>query len=102
MKIRLLPEVRIPLVDVKLPAIELPEFPPKPPELNERQIGLLRYAIMDDLGEVIPFVGDVLSDVAYAELKSRLTKDEYDRFVEENKWLPSTLALLKVFMDMQR
>ncbi|MEM4976663.1 MAG: hypothetical protein QXT64_04995 [Desulfurococcaceae archaeon] len=99
MKIRLLPEVKIPLVDVKLPAVELPEFPPKPLKLDERQIEALRYAIMDDLADIVPFIGDVLSDVAYAELRNRLTPDEYEKFIEENKWLPSTLALLKVFAE---
>ena len=100
MKVRLLPEVKIPLIDVSLPAIELPEFPPKPiPKLDERQINALRYAIMDDLAGVIPVVGDSLSDIACAELKKKLTPSEYEQFLQENKWLPSTLAVLKVFTE---
>ncbi|MEM1681052.1 MAG: hypothetical protein QXZ56_07590 [Sulfolobales archaeon] len=99
MRVRLLPNVRIPIIEVDLPAIELPEFPPKPLKLDERQVEVLRYALMDDLSDVIPIIGDVLSDVAYAELRKRLTPEEYERFVEENKWLPSTLAVIKVFAE---
>jgi len=54
---------------------------------------------MDDLGDIIPIVGDVASDLAYKELKKTLTPDEYERFTEENKWLPSTLAVIKVFSE---
>lgn len=99
MKIRLLPEVRIPIIDVSLPAVELPDFPPKPIKLDDRQIEALRYAIMDDIADIVPFVGDILSDIAYAEIKKKLTPDEYEQFIEENKWLPSTLAMLKVFSE---
>jgi len=60
MKVRLLPEVRIPLIDVSLPSVELPEFPPKPLKLDERQLEALRYALMDDLSDFIPIIGDVL------------------------------------------
>ena len=50
---------------------------------------------MDDIADIIPFAGDVASDVAYAEIKRLMTPDEYERFVRENKWLPSILAALK-------
>ncbi|MEM2195206.1 MAG: hypothetical protein QW803_12160 [Candidatus Methanomethylicia archaeon] len=99
MKIKLLPEVNIPLINVSLPSIELPEFPPKIPKLDERQIDVLRYAIMDDLADIVPFIGDVLSDIAYAELKKKLTIDEYEQFLKDNKWLPSTIAVLKTFTE---
>jgi hypothetical protein len=99
MPIKLLDRVRIPVLDVELPSIELPDIPPPPLKLDERQLEILRFAIMDDIGEHIPLVGDILSDIAYAEIRRRMTSDEYERFLNDNKWLPSTIAALKVFIE---
>lgn len=97
--VRILREVRIPILNVELPSIELPDIPPRIPKLDERQVEALRYALMDDLADLLPVIGDIAADVAYAELKRRLTPSEYEKFVKENKWLPSTLAVLKVFAE---
>ena len=100
MPIKILEKLKIPLLDVEFPSVELPDFPPRPPpKLDERQREVLRYALMDDLADVIPFAGDVASDLAYAELKRLMKPEEYERFVKENKWLPSVLAALKVFAE---
>jgi hypothetical protein len=100
MRIKILDKLKIPFIEVELPSVELPDFPPKPlPRLDERQREVLRYALMDDLADVIPFAGDVASDLAYAELKRLMKPEEYERFVKENKWLPSVLAALKVFAE---
>jgi hypothetical protein len=100
MPIKILEKLKIPLLDVEFPSVELPDFPPRPPpRLDERQREVLRYALMDDLADVIPFAGDVASDLAYAELKRLMKPEEYERFVKENKWLPSVLAALKVFAE---
>ena len=100
MPIKILEKLKIPLLEVEFPSVELPDFPPKPlPRLDERQREVLRYALMDDLADVIPFAGDVASDLAYAELKRLMKPEEYERFVKENKWLPSVLAALKVFSE---
>jgi len=100
MRIKILDKLKIPLIEVELPSIELPDFPPRPPpKLDERQREVLRYALMDDLADVVPFAGDVASDLAYAELKRLMKPEEYERFVKENKWLPSVLAALKVLAE---
>ncbi len=98
-KIQVLPKIEIPVVGVRLPAVELPELPPKIPRLDDRQMEIVRYALMDDLSDLIPVLGDLLSDTAYAEVKERMTPEEYSKFVEENKWLPSVAAALKVFSE---
>jgi hypothetical protein len=95
----ILPKIRIPLVDVSLPEIDLPEFPPKIPKLDDRQMDIVRYGIMDDLSDLVPVLGDLFSDAAYAEIKEKMKPEEYRAFVEENKWLPSSLAALKVFTE---
>ncbi len=97
-KQRLLPKWRVPLIGVELPEITLPEFP-KAPRLDERRIEILRHAIADDLGDLVPVIGDLVSDTSYAEMRKKMTPEEYERFVEENKVLPSSLATLKVFME---
>ena len=57
---------------------------------------------MDDLGDIIPVIGDVLADTAYKELMSKLTPEEYKLFLENNKLLPSSIAVLKTFTDIKR
>lgn len=100
MPIKILEKLKIPVLEVSLPSIELPDFPPKPlPKLDNRQREVLRYALMDDLADFIPLAGDVASDIAYAEIKRLMKPEEYNKFVEYNKWLPSVLAALKVFSE---
>lgn len=94
-----LPKIEIPLVKVSIPAVELPPFPPKIPKLDDRQMEVLRYAVMEDVSDVVPVVGDAFADIAYKELVERLTVDEYEAFLEANKYLPSTLAAIKVFAE---
>jgi len=101
-RFQLLPRVNVPLVDVSLPSVELPSFPPKVPKLDDRQMDVVRYAVMEDLADLVPVVGDVAEDLAYAELKRRLTPEELEAFTETNKNLPSTLAALKVFAEKTR
>jgi len=97
--IRVLPTVRIPIVEVSLPEIRIPEFPPKIPRLNPQDAELVRYGLMDDLADLVPVVGDPLADMAYAELQKRMTPDQYAKFKEDNKWLPSSFAALKVIAE---
>jgi hypothetical protein len=99
MPVKVLDRVRVPVLDVELPSLELPDIPPPPIKLDDRQIEILRFALMDDIGEFIPVVGDILSDTAYAEIRRRMTPDEYEKFLNDNKWLPSTIAALKVFVE---
>jgi hypothetical protein len=99
MPIKILKKFGVPILGVEFPEIALPDIPPKIPKLDERQREVLRYAVMDDVADIIPFVGDVAADLAYAELKRLLTPEECERFVKDNKWLPSSLAVLKVFSE---
>ena len=98
-KPKLLPKVHIPLVDVDLPEVNLPVFPPKIPVLNPEDFSLLRFALMDDLGDLIPVVGDPFADLAYARLREKMGPGQYEKFLQDNKWLPSTLATLKVIVE---
>jgi hypothetical protein len=98
----ILPKIRIPLVDVSLPEISLPEFPPRIPKLEDRQMDVVRYGIMDDVSDLVPVLGDLFSDVAYAEIKKKMTPEEYEAFIEENKYLPSSLAAIKVFAERRK
>lgn len=95
MGIRILPKVGIPLVGVELSEVTLPDFPPKRPKLEKGDMTLLRYGLMDDVADFVPVVGDVGADLAYAEIVKRMSPDQYNRFLQDNKWLPSSLAILK-------
>jgi len=99
---KILPKVEIPIVEVRLPAFELPEFPPKIPKLDDRQQEIMRHAVLEDLSDFIPVIGDVIADLHYAKIKELMTPEEYEDFVEENKVFPSVVAALKVFSKMQK
>ena len=98
-KQKLLHRWRVPLVDLFAPEVELPEFPPKIPKLDERQTEILRHALADDISGLVPIAGDLISDTSYSRLKELMTPDEYERFVELNKGLPSLLAAARVFSE---
>lgn len=95
---KILPKIEIPIVEVRLPAFELPEFPPKVPKLDDREMEIMRHAVLEDLSDLIPVVGDIIADLHYARIKELMTPAEYEDFVEENKTLPSSLAALKTFV----
>jgi hypothetical protein len=97
-QVKILPKIRIPIVDVTLPEVTLPPFP-QIPKLDDRQMDIVRYGIMDDVSDLVPVLGDFFSDVAYAEIKKKMTPEEYEAFIEENKYLPSSLAAIKVFAE---
>lgn len=101
MPIKILEKLKIPVLEVELPSVELPDFPPKIPKLDDRQREVLRYALMDDLADIIPFAGDLASDMAYAELKRLMKPEEYEKFIHENKLLPSSIAVIKIFAEEQ-
>jgi len=94
---KILPKVEIPIVEVRLPAFELPEFPPKIPKLDDRQQEIMRHTVLEDLSDLIPVIGDTIADLHYAKIKELMSSEEYEEFVEQNKTLPSSLAALKVF-----
>lgn len=88
----------IKLPDLETPPLTLPKMP------DERG----RIAIGHSLGEdaaqivgVIPWAGgvleDLLEDMHHAEILKTLTPEEYSKFTEYNKSLPSTIAMIRVF-----
>jgi len=87
-------EIKLP--DLETPPIELPKIP------DPRARKAIGHGIGEDLAQivgVIPFVGpfieDALEDMHHVEIKKILTPDEYSRFAEYNKALPSSLALAR-------
>ncbi|MBW2673227.1 MAG: hypothetical protein JRD89_07410 [Deltaproteobacteria bacterium] len=96
---RILPRLRVPLVGIELPELSLPGFPPVPPKLDDRQREVLRHAVLEDLADLVPVAGDALADMHFAEIRRRLRPDEFERFLEDNKALPSGLAVLKTFKE---
>jgi len=97
---RILPRLKVPLVGVELPELSLPGFPPSPPRLDDRRLEVLRQAVLEDLADLVPVAGDALADMHFAEIRRRLKPDEFERFLENNKLLPSSLAVLKTFREV--
>jgi len=97
------PTLPTPFGKVKLPDLETPplSLPSMPDEHARKAIG---HGIGEDLANIpgiIPWVGeiieDALEDTHHAEIKKILTADEYSKFAEYNKSLPTTLALARTF-----
>lgn len=96
---KLLHKFRVPLIGIELPEISLPEIPPKPIKLDQRRAEIVRHALADDIADLVPVVGDFVSDTSYAEIRKKMSPEEYEKFMNENKALPSSLAALKVFTE---
>jgi len=101
MKILKGPEVPTPFGRVKLPDLETPplELPKMPDEHARKAIG---HGLGEDAAQLIgliPWIGDIvedaLEDMHHIEIKKILTADEYSRFAEYNKALPTSLALAR-------
>lgn len=104
MKILSGPKVPTPFGEIKLPDLETPpiEVPKKP---DKRDYQLLGHGLGEDLAGVvglIPWVGDIiedaLEDMHHAEIKKILTNEEYSRFAEYNKAMPTTVALARTLL----
>jgi len=97
----------LPLTTVPTPfgSVSLPEQKlglPKPPPLDEKSRGAMLHAIAIDASMVpamIPFVGDIVSDVIedlhFAELRKSLTTTEYDEFIRQDKVTPAIIAMMR-------
>jgi len=97
----------LPLTTVPTPfgSVSLPEQKlglPKPPPLDEKSRGAMLHAIAIDASMVpamLPFVGDIVSDVIedlhFAELRKSLTPSEYDEFIRQDKVTPATIAMMR-------
>lgn len=95
------PKIPTPFGEIKLPDLETPpiELPTIPSPRAGKAIG---HGIGEDLAQIVgivPFIGafieDALEDMHHVEIKKILTADEYDRFANYNKSLPTSLALAR-------
>lgn len=86
---------------ISTPPIETPPLTlPKMPDDHARKA--IGHALGEDASQIvalIPWAGDVLSDILsdlhYAEIVKILTPDEYQKFVEYNKMFPSSVAMVR-------
>ena len=93
-----------PFGKIELPAME----PPRRgvPHVDERRRRALSHATATDLTQVIGFIpyvggliGGQLADLHGAEMRKLLTPEEMNKFVEDDKRIPSNgLALLYSFV----
>lgn len=87
-------EIKLP--DFETPPLELPKMP------SDRQAKAIAHGLGEDATFVIaliPYVGDLVADTVvdmhHAEIKKILTPDEFSRFTEYDKGLPTSLALVR-------
>jgi len=97
--VKILRKFRIPTPfgPVEFPYFELP-LPHEQPFIDERRERALMHAIGSDIGSIIPWIGDVIEDLHFTEIRRLLTREELERFLEEDKVAPTTVALLKTFI----
>ncbi len=97
-----LPETTVPTPfgKVRLPEQQLGL--PKPPPFDAKSRSAMLHAIAIDGAMVpglIPFVGDVVSDVVedlhFAELRQILSSAQYDEFLKQDKVAPAILAMAR-------
>lgn len=100
---KLTPELNVPTPfgKVTIPGLETPpmKLPTMPDERGKKAIG---HGIGEDAASVlgiIPWVGslaeDALEDTHHAEIKKILTNEEYSKFANYNKSLPTAPALIR-------
>ena len=97
-------EIPTPFGLVHVPFPKLPKL--GSPKMDERRSRALAHAVGEDLTTIvalIPLVGDIIADVVgdthYAEEVKNLTPGEYTVFLEHNKVAPSSIAMLRAFME---
>ena len=95
---KVLNQQHVPVIDIDLPEIDLPDFPPQFPDLSvDKRTERLRFAFMDDIADFIPI--ETFDDVALLGVKAHSTPEQFDEFMEDREWLPSTIAMLKQFVE---
>lgn len=89
---------------VHLPKVKIPKL--KEPEIDERRGKALAHTVAIDISGIvgwIPIVGDIVADVVEdlhgAELRKLLTPAEMNKYVKEDKVAPSSIALVRTFME---
>jgi len=103
MPIKILRKFRFP---TPFGSVEFPEFefplPHERPYIDKRREEALRHAVGSDIGSFIPWIGDVISDLHFTEIRRLLTREELEMFLEEDKVAPTTVALLKTFIRIRK
>lgn len=95
---QILQKQHVPVIDIDLPEIDLPSFPPEFPDLSiDDRAERLRFAIMDDLADFIPI--ETFDDIALLGVKDHSKPDQFNEFMGDREWLPSTIAMLKQFVE---
>jgi len=101
---QIIPSIEIPTPfggTISTPPLETPplKLPTMPDERSAKAIG---HGVGEDAAAIIgliPFAGDVLSDILvdmhHAEIKKILTDVEYRTFAEHNKAFPTAVALTR-------
>lgn len=89
---------------VHVPFPKLPKL--SSPKMDERRSRALAHAVGEDLTTIValvPLVGDIIADVVgdthYAEEIKNLMPGEHAAFLEHNKVAPSSIAMLRTFME---
>ena len=100
-----LPQVSVPTPfgSVRLPNIKPPS--PRPPVIDERRRKATKMAVLSDISFVVGFVpvvgdivADIVSDTATYELRQILTPDEFTEYVRQDRFGPSTVAVMQAFI----
>lgn len=97
-------EIPTPFGLVHLPFPKVPKL--EPPKMDERRGKALAHTVAIDISGIIgwiPIIGDVVADVIEdlhgAELRTLLTPTETETYVKEDKVAPSTIALIRTYME---
>jgi len=97
-------EMPTPFGLVHIPHPKLPKL--GSPEIDERRGKAMAHTVAIDISGIIgwiPIVGDVVADVIEdlhgAELRKLLTPTEMNKYVKEDKVAPSTIAMIRTFME---
>ncbi|MBA7620547.1 hypothetical protein ES703_27898 [subsurface metagenome] len=85
--------------------VSLPEYKvrvPKLPPFDQKSRNAMKHAVAIDgamVPALLPFVGDIVSDVVEdlhaAELRKLLSTSEYDEFLRQDKVAPATIAMVR-------
>lgn len=97
-------EMPTPFGVVHIPFPKLPKL--EPPNIDERKGKALAHTVAIDISSIIgwiPIVGDIVADVVedlhFSELRKNLSKPELEEYLKQDKVAPSSIALVRTFME---
>lgn len=93
-----------PFGPVHIPFPKLPKL--EPPKMDERKGKALAHTLAIDISGIIgwiPVLGDIAADVIedlhFGELRKNLSKPELEEFLKQDKVAPSSIALIRTYME---